>query len=114
MSGFGARFRTDTAAVWPIVTGSTSGYGDDYGDPYLVAVCQFSDDKVKRDRNGVEFVPLNAFESGELIEFGSLIRTVPNGTDVLTLIQDGTEQTVRAIKQGTELRGSKDYVIYTG
>ena len=113
MSSFGNRFRTDKAAIWPIIEGGTSGYGDDYGLPITVSVCQFSDDKVKRDNNGAEFVPRMAFDMGYKPNFGDLIKVIPSGYIPEDAPEEGAE-TIRAIKEGTELRGAKDYLVYTG
>lgn len=112
MSSFGNRFRTDSAVIWPLIPGSTSGYGDDYGAPITVPVCQFSDDKVKRDQNGAEFVPRMAFDMGYKPKFGDMIKVLEVGEVPSATPEDA--QTIRAIKGGTELRGSKDYLVYTG
>lgn len=111
MSGFGNRFRTDTAAIWPKVSG-VDGYGDDYGEPITIPVCQFSDDKVKRDQNGAEFVPRMAFDMGYKPEFGDMIKVLAVGETPPATPVDAQE--IKAIKQGTELRGAKDYLVYTG
>ena len=112
MSSFGNRFRTDTAAIWPIIPGAEPGYGDDYGAPITVPVCQFSDDKVKRDQNGAEFVPRMAFDMGYKPKFGDMIKVLEVGEVPAATPVDA--QTIRAIKGGTELRGDKDYLVYTG
>ena len=113
MSSFGNRFRTDNAVIWPLIPGSESGYGDDYGAPiHPIPVCQFSDDKVKRDQNGAEFVPRMAFDMGYKPKFGDMIKVLEDGETPSATPEDA--QTIRAIKSGTELRGAKDYLVYTG
>lgn len=112
MSSFGNRFRTDEAAIYPLITGSTSGYGDDYGAPVVIPVCQFSDDKTKRDQNGVEFVPRMGFDMGYKPKFGDLIQVIAKGSTPPATPENA--QTIRAIMEGTELRGSKDYKVFTG